>query len=161
MARAEIRDPEVLLAVRKELIDFDAECKRALADVDNSVHRVREWLGRDQLAYWKAERRKREEAVRRAKYELSRATRGPDTLMKKSGFDERKALHRATLALEEAERKIETVKRWTRLLDEQVRPLMVGCTQLRNWLLRDTPRALARLDRMVEALQDYHGPEGS
>lgn len=159
MARASIRDPEVLRRVREAYVTFDKDTHRAVASVTSSVSQVREWLGREQLAYWTRQLRLRQEALRAAKSDYNRAVRGPRTIMRNSGFDERKAMNKAKARMEEAEEKIKVVKRWTRMLDEKADPLMAAVSRLARLLEQSTPRALGRLDTMLDSLDAYHRPE--
>lgn len=155
MARAEISDPEVLRRLRKAILRFDADIRRALGGISSDTSRVKEWLGREQLLHWKAQLRKREEVALHARLAYIRAAHAHSTIMKSSGFDERKAHERAKRAVEEAEGKLAAIKRWTRLLDEKSRPLLVACTQLGNLLERNTPRTLQRIDTMLDSLEEY------
>jgi hypothetical protein len=155
LSGARISDPEVLRALRHGLIVFEGDVRRALLDVATTVSQVSEWLGRDRLAHWKKEERRCAENVRQAKAEYSSKVRGPRTIMRDSGFDELKRLQRAKRNQELAEEKIALVKRWSRQLEEQTRPLLGSCNLLARLLDTQIPRALARLDAMLDSLDAY------
>ncbi len=47
------------------------------------------------------------------------------------------------------------VKKWTALLDQQVNKMTVPCNALVILLDQRTPRAMARIDQMLESLEEY------
>ena len=68
---------------------------------------------------------------------------------------ERKAVNKAQRLLEEAETKINNVKRWSRLLDREV-PLYRGlCQQLGRAVEGELPQALVKLENMISTLEKY------
>ncbi len=160
MTAANIGDPQVIRAFRHCLIQFDEQAHLALSAVSSDVNRVAEWLKREQLAYWKVQVRKREELVRVAKSAYLRAAHGPKYQKKTSGVEERKHLNKMKRLKEEAEEKVIKVKRWTAMLEQKARPLLTSSQILSNLLQMNTPRALARLDQMLDSLDDYHRTSG-
>lgn len=155
MSGAHIGSRDVLVAFRQRWVQFDDECQRALSAVGSDVSRVVEWLKHDQLFYWEAQLKKREEMVRMARSDYLRAAHGPKYQRKNSAVEERVLLDRAKRLAAEAGEKIAAVKRWSAGLEQQTGPLLQSCATLSTMLRSLTPRALARLDRMADSLEDY------
>lgn len=151
---ARIQSVEVLRDVKAALQDFVKEAALCITSVDADVQRVGQWLTLDRPAYWKHEVRKREELVEAAKAEIRRkelaAFPNPaDTVL------ERKALKRAKERLELAMEKRERVRKWAPAWEREGSIFKGGCAPLNEVLHREIPQAIARLDRMMESLEEY------
>jgi hypothetical protein len=70
-------------------------------------------------------------------------------------MEEKKALERAKQKLARAEAKAEAVRRWTPVVRQQLQETGVRLTRFREVIDLDCPRALARLERMLQALDHY------
>ena len=125
----------------------------------SDVRATLEWVRTEQRSYWNLQLRKRNEELNAAQAEYSQAKwasgRGD---LRTSGTEELRALQRAKRRKEEVEQKIQTIERWRALLEQQVGKLMGPVNALSIHLDRSTPRILARLDRMLENLQEYLRP---
>ena len=150
MPTAHIQSPDVIRKFREQFVKFDNECQQALAAVRGDVSRVGEWLRREQVAHWKFELRRREEAVQQARLDYLRAVQGDKYHAKVSGVDERKELERAQRMKREAEEKIEKVKRWCWTIDQKAGKLLQPCSTFSAHLERVTPQALGRLDLLLD-----------
>ena len=155
MSGANIRSSEVLKTLRNHLFKYEETCRSAVADVKNDPHRVINWLRHTQLPYWKMELRKREDAVQRAREALNLARFGTPGLRKSSYVDEQKALRRAEEKRDEALQKIENVKRWSSILEQQCENLMGPVIALNNCMDSEVPRARERLETMIIKLDEY------
>ena len=58
---------------------------------------------------------------------------------------------------EEAELKMQAVRKWTLALEQKIDKMWSPCASLAILLEEMTPRGLAALDRMVENLDAYFG----
>lgn len=161
MATAHIDSPDVLKHFRERFVKFDAECRQALSSVAGDVSQVSEWLRREQLAHWKRELQRRDEKVLQARLDYIRATQEDKYHRKVSGVDEKKALEKAMRMKQEAEQKIEKVKKWILTLDQKTSKLLLPCASFASHLERTTPVALGRLDRMMDKLDDYLRPSAA
>ena len=143
--------------LKNVLAKFQTEGKEALAVTDMTVHRSLEWFQHDLLKQWQSEFRKREEAVTNARADLERCRmqsfgdRTPDCT------DQKVALKKAQIRLEEAEQKIKAVKKWSRILEEEVGEYRGPAQELANVIAGDLPKAVAELNRMLLALEAYIG----
>lgn len=155
MSNANITSPEVLRDFRVKLVKFDGKAKQALASVKEEVSRVTEWLKREQDAHWKRQIRKWEEAVVQLRIEYLRVTQSDKYLRGSSGVDEKKALERAIRMKELSQQKLENVKKWSWAVEHKAGKLLQPCNNMAHQLEHLTPRALARLDTMMESIEDY------
>lgn len=153
---ARVDSIEAIADFRAALWKFAEIVQAGIDEAEADIHRTMAWVDRDRRAHWKRQRRQRAEAVNQAKLALSqkRLYKTP-TGGRYSTVEEEQALARAKRRLEEAEQKIDNVKRWNRALEKeafehkaQVRPL-VRSIEL------DIPNAVAHLDRLVVSLESY------
>ena len=157
MARpARIDSPEVIREFRRHFATFDQASRNAVMGCASDVQATLEWLRSGQRMYWSQQLRKRDEELNVAQSAYSQAQwasgRGET---RSSGVEELRALHRAKRRKEEVERKINTVNKWTALLEQQVAKLMGPVHALTILLDLSTPRVMARLDEMLENLEEY------
>jgi len=121
---------------------------------------VVDWLRGDQLRHWNLQLRRRHEEMKRCWREYVAARHGDRRMGKPSSVDERKAWEKAKRMKEEAEAKIERIKGWTVALEREVEKLRPPCHRLDELLVTLTPRALMRLEHMIENLEIYLKPGG-
>jgi len=158
---ANIASPDIVRRFRARFVEFDADCRRALEASRGEVTRIEEWLRREQTAHWKHQLRKREEAVEQARRDYMSALHNDGGFQgKKSAVDEKKVLDRALRQKAEAEAKLQAIKRWLLAIDKQVADVSGACLSLASMLDATTPRALARMDAMLDGLDDYARPAG-
>jgi len=153
---ARVESVEALQEFRVSLCKFAEAVQTGLVEADAEISRAGHWLRQDRDLYWKAEARKRAELLNRAKIALSQKKHTKTPLGgRPSCVEEEKAFAVAQRRYEEAQTKLASIKRWSRQLDEetfQYRGQVQGLTQAID---SDVPNALARLDRMMEALEHY------
>jgi hypothetical protein len=152
---AHIDSPEVIKEFRNHFIKFGIVARTSLSGVRADAQRTLQWLKYDQVSYWKDELRKRDQALLRAKDEYFLARYGAEAMRKPSYIEEEKAMRRAEARKQEAQHKIEATKKWASLLEQQVEKLMGPVNGLSTMLDVDIPKALARLDIMVQNLEEY------
>jgi len=162
MARssANINSPEIIKRLRGRFVDFDSKCRQALTGVHADVRRLLEWLKREQGPYWRQQFRRREEAAEKARREYASALHGRKHTRKVSVVDEKKALDRAMRLKEEAEEKLKAVRKWVLAIEHRADKLRQPCITFSSLLASLTPRALARLDQMLDSLDEYLRPDG-
>ena len=153
---AQVESIAVLDDFRAALAQFAHTARAALESADLEIRRSLEWVSHEQLAFWKAELRRRDDAIATAKQELHRAKMSltafghvPDCA------DQKAALAKAKARYEEAERKIANVKRWSHVLKIEADDYLGPARQLLSMLEGDVPKSLALLDRMARSLVSY------
>jgi len=152
---ANLRDPEIIRRFRAQFIRFGEHAHRALDSTANDVASVSGWLMGEQLRYWKLKYRRRHEEMQNAWREYVNARHGDRRMGKPSSVDERKIWERAKRRKEEAEQKIDLVKRWALRLEREAEKLRPPCVRFEEVLLNLMPRGVARLDHMLTNLEIY------
>lgn len=153
---ARVDSVAMLKDFRASLCRFAEQSRAGLDEVDGGIQRTMIWVSRDQHAFWKGQIPRRAEDVMRAKLELARKRDQKTPLGGTySTVEERKALAAAKRRLEEAETKFANVRRWTRRLEQETSTYKGGIRGLSHALDHDIPRAVARLDNMIAALEAY------
>jgi hypothetical protein len=152
--RAKITDVSALADLKAALAVFAEEVRTTLSGVDAEVGRVGQWLTHERPAYWKHEIRKREDKVQAAKAAIAakQLARAPEPV---SVAQERKDLQRAAANLEEGQKRAAAVKRWGPVWDREAQLYKSSCSGLTETLERDVPMGVARLERMMKALEAY------
>ena len=159
---ANINSPEVIRHFRARFVEFDSDCRRALEGSRSEVSRIEEWLRREQTHHWKRELRKREEQAEQAKRDYMSALHSDGGYAgKQSAVDEKKLLDRALRLKAEAEAKLQAIRRWLLTIDKQVADVSGACLSLASRLDAVTPQALARMDQMLDRLDEYARPGGT
>jgi hypothetical protein len=129
--------------------------------LDGEIKHVQEWLGAQQIPSLERLARKCEEQVNKAQSDLMEVKwREAHAGAKSSGIDERKALERAKRRKEETEQKLDKARQWRLSLQQSIGKLSTPCNVLNNLLEHMTPLVLARLDRMLDSLDEYFRTSG-
>jgi hypothetical protein len=155
---AKIRSPEIIKRFRHRFVEFDAEAHLALDTVMGDVSSVAAWLEGEQLRYWRQQQRRRHDMMKEAWRDYVNARYSDRRTGKASCLDERKAYERAKRLKEEAEEKIVKVQGWMAALEREAKRLRPPCLRFEAMLTNLTPRALARLDHMLDNLEEYLRP---
>jgi len=154
--RVRVESVEALTKFRAAFCKFAETVGVALGEAEAEIQRTSFWLEQEQYNHWKRQVDQRAELRTRAKSALNQKKLQKTALGGKYSYiDEEKALAAAERRLEEAKQKLASVRRWSRLLDEEsfsCRAAIQGMTQA---LEVDVPTALAQLDNMVAALEAY------
>ena len=147
---------------RNALVMYVSDSKQGVAALEIEIRRACDWIAVDRAQFWRSEIRRAGEAVARAKDELhaARTFKRMDDYVP-SCIEEKKALQRAEQRLKIAEAKAEAVKKWTRVIQHELNEYIGRMAQFAAVLEIDVPNAMATLDRVLSALDDYvatHAP---
>ena len=154
--QADIKSIDTLSLVKVALISYAHDSSQALADIEIEGQRGIDWITVDRAAYWKAEMRRAADGVNQAIKDLEHCR-----AYKKVGdnapscAEEKKNLEKARKRLQRAEEKLELVKRWTPVVLQQYRETCVRLVRFREVIDVDCPRAIARIEQMLTALENY------
>lgn len=151
---ANIHTIEALKEAKAALAKFAEDAGALLANVDSDVARLGQWLTHERPTHWKIQVRKREELVQEARREISRKqlAAAPDPA---STVLERKALARCIEKLTEAQRRQQNTRRWIGVWEKESLMARGSISQLAEFIRADIPKAIARIDRMMEQVEDY------
>ena len=154
--QADIKSIDTLSLVKLGLISYAHASSQALADIEIEGQRGIDWITVDRAAYWKAEMRRAADGVNQAIKDLEHCR-----AYKKVGdnapscAEEKKNLEKARKRLQKTEEKLELVKRWTPVVLQQYRETCVRLVRFREVIDVDCPRAIARIEQMLTALENY------
>ena len=149
---ANVRSIDAIERFRSALIVFLEKGKVTIDDVGNDVKKLRYWLEHDRIPHWQLELKKRLRKLDEAKHELMTARLSDyteDTMLQQM------AVNRAKRALEEAERKLKTVKHWIREFDSVVMPVAKQLSRMDALLSARLPKGVAYLRETVRLLDSY------
>lgn len=153
--RAKVYAVDALTRFRPALIKFVDECSAALVSAEADSGRVVMRIRGERYPYWKKQIRVRQDELVRAKSELAMKKVMRDADDARSDVDQVKAVERAQRRVAEAEEKTRLCKEWARKLEKEQNNFRGQVGALRRILESDMPIAIAELDRMVAALEDY------
>jgi hypothetical protein len=151
---AQVQSIDALKAFREALCTFGVDAQAALCSAESEIRRVLDFLHAQQQ-YWQHQVREREEEVTRAKTVLIQRRWG-HTEGKGPGTTEAEmALRKAKYRLQEAEEKVQAVRRWLQQLPQPLLEYEGHARQLSGWLESDLRQGLAVLDQKLDALDAY------
>jgi hypothetical protein len=145
----------VIRDVRGHLARFGEDAKHALAAAEMEIRRMVDWLTNDQRLYWQAEIRRRHDYLNNAKSELHRKRTGAMHGNKVQDADQKENVRVAKAKLEEAEDKLERIRRWIPQLQQAVMEYQSQARPLADMVDGDLEKSLASLERMIIALEQY------
>ncbi|MEE3370333.1 MAG: hypothetical protein VX346_13430 [Planctomycetota bacterium] len=153
--RAQITSFDALTAFRGGILEFDEASQAALESMALEVRKAVDWIEHDRAPYWPAQVRQASDALVQARADLARcevATR-PDE--RNPCTEQKKRLAICKQRLRYCERKVEAVKHWRRILNHECTEFMGRVNKLSGFLETELPRAVATLERLLRALEDY------
>lgn len=140
---------------RGSLARFQGDSIGVLQNLDRQANKLLQWLEGEATTYWRLQ-------VLRCHEQISRARSALDTaLMRKtkdytpSCIEEKENLRLARDRLRQAEEKTVIVRKWTRIVREELDEYRGKMNLLKDCLEGDVSRGLALLDRTVRALERY------
>ena len=156
-----VEDFEVFRLFRVALLKFAQAAGQSLANGDGEIGRIHSWLEGEQTAYWQSQLRKRTDAFGRARDALRLKKLFKDASGKTpNAAVEEKEFARCRAAMEEAQRKIELVRRAIPKLEKEAELYRGAVSRLGGTVSVEIPRAVALLDRLAGTLEEYVQIEG-
>lgn len=153
---ARVDNTKALEQIDQAISKFAHEVTLALAEAESEISRTREWLARDQQAYWKGRIRKAEQLVQRAREALNRKKLYKTPSGRPANTEqEQKDLKRAIAGLEHARQKLENVGRWKREMERQALLYRGQVQAAANMAEATMPKARQRLAAMLDHLAAY------
>jgi hypothetical protein len=152
---AKVTSIDAMRSFRVALIAFQEELSRAVVSLDLECRRPLEWIEHDRARYWPREVRRASDAMNEARLNLERCLLTIDPNDHRSCYDERKQLEAAKRRLAFAEAKVQAVQQWKQRLKKEVEEFQVQTAKAKEYLDVDLPRAVAQLNRMLDALDRY------
>ena len=149
---ARVSSIEAIAAFRARLLVFLTKSRPALEEVSGEIMRTRLWLQNDQRIHWEGQIRQRAKKLETAQHELYSARLAR---IREVTTAEQSAVNKTRRALDEAEEKLRTLKRWNRDFDSQVEPLVKQVDKLQTFLVHDLTKAGVHLAQILKSLDAY------
>src|SRR6516162_5715366 len=152
---ANVLSIQTLKDFKNVMINFGEEARNALGGVDMELRRMRDWLERDQLGYWQAQVKRRNEELMQARSDLHRrkiTQQGSDAV---SDAEQKEALREAQRRLRVAEEKVALVKKLIPVLHTAIAEYHSHSQPLGDHLSGGFERSVATLERMITSLDAY------
>lgn len=154
--QADVRSIEGIDRFRATLAGFVDAGRAALLEGESDLDRMILWLDSERMTHWKAQVRRRQELVTRAKSEVYRKQTQSSAKGGRAGdADERRNLRRAEERLEEARRRMAATKAWIRQLERERTLFKASVSPFATTVDHDLPHAIGLLRRMSENLEAY------
>lgn len=151
-----VEDLEVFRLFRVALLKFAQAAQQSLANADGQITRTHAWLENEQTTFWQGQLRKRTEAVARAREALRQKKLFKDSAGRTpNAAQEEKTLAQCLAAVEEAQHKIEAVRKWLPKLEKEAEMYRGGVSRLGGTVTVEVPQAIALLDRLAATLEQY------
>lgn len=153
--QADVRSIDSLRDLRVAMALFADEAGGALGAVEMEIRRTTQWLTHEMPTYWQGELKRRKEKLASAEAELFRRKLGEASGHSTSHSEQKENVRNAKARLEEGEKKAALVKKWGPLLQQAVFEYHGKSRRVADLVGGDVPRALALLERMIDALDAY------
>jgi hypothetical protein len=150
--QAQITSIDALESFRSDLIVYLSQMRPVLDEAGGEVVRMKFWLQNDRRQFWENQARQRRRRLEEAQAELFNARL---STLQDSSLLQHMAVQRTQRAVQEAEEKLTTLKKWGRDLENLAEPLVKQIDQLQGFLAGDMAKAVAYLTQVMQALQAY------
>jgi hypothetical protein len=153
---ANVLSTQTLKDFKITLVNFGEEARNALSGVEMELRRTRDWLERDQLGYWTAQVKRRQEELMQARADLHKrkiSQQGSDAV---SDTEQKEALREAQKRLRIAEEKVELIKKkLIPFLHHEIAEYHSHSQPLGDHLSGGFERSVAAMEKMMIALESY------
>ncbi len=113
------------------------------------------WVLTDRPNYWQNQIKVRRERLAQAQADLFRKKIAQRPGSAPAMSEQKEAMRIAQAALQDAEARVILVRKWQPLLQQAVLEYHAGTRRLKDLAAGDVPRAVALLERLVDALEAY------
>ncbi|WP_406700916.1 hypothetical protein V5E97_19180 [Singulisphaera sp. Ch08] len=155
MSQANVRSTDAIKQFKLALLTYAEDARVALGAMEMEIRQVRNWLERDQYTYWTSQVKRAKEKIAEARTELNRRRLSQSNSDAVSDSDQKEALRVAKQRLEEAEDKVQRIKRWGPVLEHALSEYHSQSQPLSDKLSGGLVGSLALLERMIVALEEY------
>jgi hypothetical protein len=155
MSQANVRSIEAIKDFKLALLTYAEDARVSLGAMEMEIRQVRNWLERDQYSYWQGQVKRAKEGIAEARADLHRRQLSQMNSDAVSDSDQKEALRIAKRRLEEAEDKVERIKRWVPVLEHALAEYHSQSQPLGDKLSGGLAGSFALLERMIVALEGY------
>ena len=154
---AHVASLDALRGFRAALVRFAADLEAALVALELEARRPVEWIEGDRSRIRPQQVRKAGELVSEARLAVERCEVRVSSEDARYCYDERKASEKAKRRLQLAEERTQSVRRWRVQMHKEAEAFQTQIARLKQYLENDLVKALAALDRILAALDEYVG----
>ncbi|MSR68888.1 MAG: hypothetical protein EXS17_00865 [Phycisphaerales bacterium] len=155
-AGANLRDARTLMAAKAILVKAGRSFATAIEEAQSDAERFGMWLDNEGQAHWERQRRLRTEklnidkaALFRKQIQMTADGRPPSVV------DEKRAVARSELAVQQAEAFLRNLKRWRGEYQRLLAQFRAGMNPLSHYVDQVVPTATAALNRMAQSIDGY------
>jgi hypothetical protein len=150
--QANVSSIDALESFRADLIRFLEKARVALEDAESEVRRTRTWLDVDRANHWTAQMKLRLKQLEQAEAEYynARITRPTE-----NHASHKMAVAKAQRRVQEAEEKLQVLKRWRMQFDNRATPLLRQLDPAFFLVGSHLPKGVHALGEFIKALQAY------
>lgn len=152
---ARVTSIDAVVEFRGALRTFEENAAQAILTLDEQCRRGLDWLDHDAPAYWRQEVKRCSDLVARTRSELETCRLRTVSGQRSACLEQEQAYRAAKVKLQQAEEKIEVVRKWANRIRRELDDYRGRTMGLRMALERDLPRTLGLLDRTISALDAY------
>jgi hypothetical protein len=154
-SQATVHSVEALKDFRVALALYSEDTLGALGAIEAEVRRTVRWLEQERPAYWQDQIKRRREQVSQARAEVFRKNlqKRPDYTPPMS--EQKENLRKAEASLQDAEKRLNMVKKWQPRLQHAVLEYHASVQRLKDLAGADLPAAVDLLSKLIDALEAY------
>jgi hypothetical protein len=151
----DVQSLETLQEVHAALVEFGEDARQALGAMDMDIRRLVDWLEHDQRAYWQSQIKLRNQDLTDARSGLHRKKLSQMFGHEASTSEQRDLVREAKTRLEDAEERLERLRRWLPQFERAVAEYRGIANQLAEATGPGIEKSLALLSRMITAIDEY------
>ena len=152
---ANVKSIDALREFRLELKRYLEAMNHVLESLRMESNKAMGWVEQDRVRYWPRSAKAASDEVVEAKNALLRCKMAAMEGQPKSCIDEKKEVERATNRLRHCERMVKTTRSWRHKMRHATEEFDGKAARLAHYVESDLPKAIAALDRMIQALEKY------
>ncbi len=152
---ANVRSIEAIRDFKAAMLQFAETATNAITTLQQEVMHFTEWLEHDRPSYWKNRVRDSYDTISQARVALENCKMREVAGNRPACIEEQEALAHAKRDLQQAQEKVETVRRWTINVRHEADEYRGRIGQLERYLESDLLKSIALLDRILTSLEDY------
>lgn len=153
--QANVTQIDALKHFRGVLVQYQAKLRDACELLNYEGGKGVDWVDVDRSSYWPAEVRRLEDALVAAKNALEQCNLRAYGDERASCIDEKKAVSRINSRLNTARDKVKETRAWKMRIHRDGDEFRTRIVQVTDYADSDVPKAIAALDRMIDALEKY------
>jgi len=156
MARtANVKSIDALRRFAAELKEYQLALLQTLENLSSEAQRGVSWVVEDRSRYWPAQARAASDLLAEARIALERCEMTLFEDERRSCAEEKKAYEKAKRRLAYSEDQVRTVRKWSRIVQDEKEDFSTRLAQLAHFLEYELPRGIAYMEKAATTLEKY------